>query len=305
MGWRNYITIRVFQGKFVKSSPLFPILFFSLGPALLAFLAGFGIAYQQDASHTADLGRLAWVHLAYAQELKDDMAVIDLSKNLEKLESVRAFQVTAHSKSIVQGGNVNYLPSSTPEGVAYLFPSDWTYHETSVKGTPAPFEFTVLFHYRPGPVLWGSIFFLVSFVSGCGLGLFSNRASIIPARAGPASSPEKASVPSTSAAAKPVSKPAGISLGKNEACLFVDKNYVIRQVSPQADIILRRKVEELQDSHLLDLAPDPGLIQAFENPEERVVPKPFPGCPDVAVRLKPDSEGCLLIVESMVHPKPF
>ena len=61
--------------------------------ALIAFIVSFGVAYQQDEARVMDFGKLAWAHLSYAEELKDDMAVIDWSKNLEKMDTIRAFQV--------------------------------------------------------------------------------------------------------------------------------------------------------------------------------------------------------------------
>ena len=43
---------------------------------LLAFGLGFTFAYQQDQLRVSELGRIAWLHFQYAEELKDDMAVI-------------------------------------------------------------------------------------------------------------------------------------------------------------------------------------------------------------------------------------
>ena len=289
----------------MKSPPLFPrrILFPSFALALLAFVAGFGIAYQQDAAHVMELGRLAWLHLAYAQELKDDMATIDWSKNLEGLETVRAFQATANSKTIAQGGNANYLPAAAPEGTAYLFPSDWSYRETSPKGSLAPMEFTIVFHAWPGPALWGSFFFLACCAGGLGWGLLSRRVPAPNVEREPVKKPPFS--PAPPAMPKPAVKPSGIALGENATYLFIDKKYVIRQATPEAAKLLRKKMEELQDGHLFDLTPDPGLVQAVERAEEVSIQKPFPDFPELSARLKPDSEGCFLILESAASLKPL
>lgn len=291
----------------MKSSA-FPIRVFfpSLVLALSASLAGFEIAYQQDASQIADSGRLAWLHLAYAQELKDDMAIIDWSKNLEKLGTVRVFQATSNSKTIVQGGNANYLPSAVPDGVAYLFPSDWSYQETSPKSASNSLEFTAVFHSWPGPFLWGCFCFLVSFVSSCGLSFLSRLTATSSAKTGSGPAKEQAPVHLTSSVTvKLPAKPTVIPFGKNDARLLIDNSYIIRQVTPEAASLLHKTVEELREGHFLELNPMPALTQAFEKKDETKILKAFSGCPEIDVQLKPDSEGCVLILESVPAPKPL
>lgn len=78
-------------------------LFLTLCLSVLAFSLVFSLSFQQDRAQVAEIGYLAWSHFFYAAELKDDMAVIDWSKNLEKLESVRAFLVEADSKNVARG----------------------------------------------------------------------------------------------------------------------------------------------------------------------------------------------------------
>lgn len=280
--------------SFVKQV-LFPFLLCSF----LAFLSGFGLAYRQDEIQASNIGDLAWLHLSYAEELKDDMAVIDWSKNLEKLDSVQAFQVVLNSKIIAEGGNKNYLPSSVPQGVAYLFPSEWSFRVGSEKPQVPPVEFTLVLHLGPGPLLWGLFVFGFCLAGGCGVGFFSRR--VVPAPSHPAkSAPAEKAIPSTSATPAETRAPvksAVALLKKNTAYLFIDKDYVIRQTSPEAASFFQKQPGELLNGHFLDLAPDPSLIQAFEKSEETKVLKPFLSHLDLVAHLKPDSDGYLLVLE--------
>ena len=291
----------------MKSSTLFPrrILLPSFLLSTLAFLLGFGIAYQQDAAYVANFGKLAWLHLSYAEELKDDMAVIDWSKNLEKLDAVKAFQVRLNSKSIAEGGNANFLPAVAPDGVAYRFPSDWSFRTASGKDNASPLEFLLLLHSSPGPFLWGLFTFLACFAGGCALGLLapSKPAETLKVKATPDGKPGHAK-PDALLPTQPLAGPAGNPLDKNTPYLFIDRNYVIREVSPEAAVFLQKKPEDLLNGHLLDLSPDSGLIQAFEKAVEAKIPKSFPDFPDVVVNLKPDPNGCRLILESATGSKP-
>lgn len=225
-----------------------PLTFFPLrNPFLLvllsfiAFIASFCIAYQQDAARVTELGKLAWAHLSYAEELKDDMAVIDWSKNLEKMDTMRAFQATVNSKGIAKGGNQDYLPATVSEGVSYLFPSDWSFCVISPKGLQSQVELTMIFKTWPGPFFWGLFTFFACLICGCVWGL-----SVFSVRAGPpkmktvlmeTSGPPIAPPPS----AQPMAKPIGTALEKNTSYLFIDRNYVIRQVSPEAAGLLKKK----------------------------------------------------------------
>jgi hypothetical protein len=263
---------------------------------VFSFLAFF-TAYQQDVARVSSLGQLAWAHLSYAEELKDDMAVIDWSKNLENLEDIRAFQVTSNSKVIAEGGNRNCLPTTSAPGVTYRFPSDWNFQTIASKGPLSPMEFTLVLHSGPSPFLLGLFSFFASWVVGYGTAFLSHPT--------PAPSSKKILVPydphdsqaPLPSAVRPAIGPSTDSTARKEACFFIDKNYVIRQASAEVAGCLQKKVEELLGRHLIDLAPDPLLIQAFEKGTETKILKPFPAYPDVSATVKPQPDGYLLILE--------
>lgn len=274
---------------------LFLLLVLSFACSFSAFFLG----YHQDSARVSSLGQLAWAHLSYAEELKDDMGVIDWSKNLEKLDAVRAFQVVLGSKVLAEGGNRNSLPTQAAPGVAYLFPSDWSFQRTASQGSLAPMEFTLLLHLGPGPFLWGLFAFFLSWVIGYGTALGVS----------PAAMPSKVPTAYEPHSPTPVLQPfqhRGTSPGLSDqkgAVLFIDKNYVIQQASHEAAAQLQKNAKGLLGGHLLDLTPDPVLIQAFERGVETKILKPFPDNPDISATLKPQAEGYLLVLESLRPPQ--
>ena len=284
----------------MKPSFIRRVLVSSLLLSIPAFLLGFGIAYRQDEIHVFNVGHLAWLHFSYAEELKDDMAVIDWAKNLENLDTVRAFQVVSGPNIIAEGGNRNYLPSITPEGVAYLFPAGWTFRVTSTKPQAPTLEFTLVLHAWPGPLLWGMLLFGVCLAGGCALGYFSFRP--LPVKILPNETIRSAS-PVTSLKNQIPTKSIPIPPQNKKAYFFIDKDYVIRQASQEAAGYFKKKPEELLNRHLLDLAPDPALVQAFEKKEETKIPKPFLEPLDISAHLKPEAGGCLVILERSSGPQ--
>lgn len=278
----------------------------SLLLAIPAFFLGFGLAYHQDEIQALNVGNLAWLHLSYAEELKDDMAIIDWSKNLEKLDGLRAFEVISGSKIIAEGGNRNYLPSAVPEGAAYLFPGDWTLRMVSEKPPAPSLEFTLVLHPWPGPLFLGGIFFGICLASGCALGWFSIKASLKPISM--KTFPDEIAQSATPAVLmgnRGPGKSTAASLKKNTAYLFIDKDYVIRQVSPEAAAFLKKNSEELLNAHLLDLTPNPDLIQAFEKAGEATISKPFLDHSDLLAHLKPENDGCIVVLERTSGPQPL
>jgi hypothetical protein len=262
----------------------------------LAFGLGFGIAYQQDKNRVAELGSLAWFHLLYAQEMKDDMAVIDGSKNLENLGGIRAFQVQAHSKSIAEGGNRDYLARKVPEGITYFFPADWIFRSVAASDPQNPRDFTLVYHSQPGPWLWGLLAFFASFLTGVVLkGLAGLPRPVL--SPGVTTSAESIDSP-VPTRPDPILRPFSAPNPTGKPFLFIDKNYVIQQADAAAAGLLKKSGGILTQGHLLDLNPDPLLIQAIEKADETKIATPFPDHPHLSVLLKPDSNGSLLILES-------
>ena len=272
-----------------------PNLLITLAFSILAFVAGFGISYQQDFSRAGEFGQLAWLHLIYAEELKDDMAVIDWSKNLQKFDSVLAFRAMTDKKVIVEGGNRNFIPPLKKEDVYFSFPLRWVFHKEMMNFEKKDEELTVVYQVWPGPVIYGFFTFILCFVTGLGAtGLTSFFLPVKTSQSSPAIVVPKPKVIPTEI--RPQKNPDS----KNEKpFLFLDRNYVIQQVTPEAARLLKRNLDDLLNGHLFDLNPEPSLMQAIEKAEEAKLSKPFLTNPNLTAFLKPDPNGTLLYLESI------
>ncbi len=273
-------------------APFWLIPLLSLG----AFVLGFGAAYRQDKSRVLEEGELARLHLLYTLEMKDDMGLIDWSKSLEGFDDVRAFRVVVNGKIAAEGGNRNRLPSLGP-GITYFFPAQWGFSRAQGKGTPNPAEFSLVCQTRPGPLFWG---------------LFSLGACLLPALAvawwnrKPAQGipPAAAAVPAEPVGAPTPSTPPEPFFPEEQAVLLFDEKFTIRNITERAARLLQKERSTLLQKHLLDLDPDPSLLNALEKAEEVRLSHPFANRPGLGAVLKPGAGGNLLILESTFPVAP-
>jgi hypothetical protein len=266
-------------------------LLFSIFFSTLAFGGAFWFSLQRDRDQAAELGQLAQSHLSYALQLRDDMAVIDWARSLEKSNHISAFQATVQSKQVAQGGNENFIPAQTRPGLHFRFPSNWIFRsDWTVEGSDSN-RLLLVYHPSPGPLAIG---FAVSI--GCFLALYATARLSTRPRSQSSSQPMEPAL-SSPTRAQPLPIPQAEVDGKK--FLFLDRNYVIRKISPEAAQLLGREPSELIQGHLFDLSPDPALMRAIEKGEETHFPKAFSSYPGLSVSLKPDSNGTLLFLESL------
>ena len=260
--------------------------------SLISFAAGFGAAFRSDAARTQELGQLAWNHLLYAVEVKDDMAVIDWSKTLGKSENLLAFRAAQNSKTLAEGGNQDFL-NKVDLTLAFALPDRFYVAFSSNK--PSSNTLTLLMAYRanPGPFFWGLTAAGISFVSCILMALVLSRPirpqadqlEAVPGRQVPFSPPKSSRSAHTHSSAS------------DQAFLFLDKGFVIRQVNRQAAGFFGKESNDLLNAHLFDLVPEPELMRAIEDGLEIKNLKPFRKIPHLMVTLKPEAEGTLLILE--------
>lgn len=274
-------------------APFWLIPLLSLG----AFTLGFGAAYQQDKRRVLEEGELARLHLLYTLEMKDDMGLIDWSKSLEGFGDVRAFQVVVNGKVAAEGGNRNRLPSSLGNGITYFFPAQWGFGWTQGKDAPNPAAFSLVCQTWPGPLLWG---------------LFSLGVCLLPALA--VAGLNRKALRGIPTAAMPLpSEPVGSpspatpepSYPEEQAVLLFDEKFTILKISERAARLLQKEPSALLQKHLLDLDPDPSLLNAFERAEEVRLAHPFANRPGLLAVLKPGAGGNLLILESSFPAEPL
>ncbi len=274
------------RGRFILLS-LFPI---------LAFALGFNLSYQQDIIRVGEIGQLAFAHLCYAQELKDDMAVIDWSKNIEKLDGLRAFQVKVNSKVTSKGGNQDFLTSSISEGTEFVFPTNWSYRVSSNVDPQNTKEFILIYRPWPGPLLWGFLAFSSALLTGLMMELTQKRK---------VASSKNLAVPSVKDFTGPIPAQAPPSQSfppksqKDEKpFLLVDPSLLILQVSTQAAMLLDKNSDLVNKGNLIDLEPDTALVKAIQNGEETKIPKPFRGYPHLSAFVKRDTKGSQIFLET-------
>lgn len=263
--------------------------------SLLAFGFGFFISFRQEKNRVLEEGQLAWLHLTYALDLRDDMAVIDWSKNLEALEGVSAFQAKAGPKILAEGGNRDYLEPVAGPGIYFLPPSRWIFFQRGTRGRQDPREFTFVDASSPGPLLWGFFGFAACLAGSIiSVWLFAGFSP-------PTDSPSGASAKKPEPGEGPLLiRPAVPTAAlEKRPFLFLDKQFVIQEVSPEASLLLQRDSADLLQGHIFDLKPDPSLMKAMEKNEEVKLLTPFLSYPHLLVFLKPDPNGTLLFLESL------
>ena len=264
------------------------------------FIIGFFISYQQDRIHVSEVGHLAWLHWRYASDLKDDMAVIDWSKNLEGMEAILAFQVKSGPNIITDGGNREYLGVRNQDGISFELPDRWSYVQSLKKDSPASDQFTMVYHSVPGPLLWGLVTSAASLLPLLMSGFISKDSSKNQKNNPGGSS--SLGVPSQ-ASSTPILPADPPSVKINNPHIFIDKHYLIQQVTPEAALWLQKSSDDLSQSHLFDLKPTSRLIQAIDGNEEVKLLNPFLSYPLLSVFLKPDPNGTLLFLERREETK--
>ncbi|HTA76133.1 MAG TPA: hypothetical protein VK791_03130 [bacterium] len=255
-----------------------------LTSALIAGTLGFTLSYQDEQTRFSQMASIAESHLSYAAQLKDDMALIDWSKGLEKLPSILAFRANLDTKVLAEGGNKQFCPATAPNGVSFEFPYRWVIHWQK---DSTMLELTLVFQNFRGPLFWALCAIFICL--GTGWGLISYL-----------SSPKTLS--SSTQKIAPIKKPSVLNLivetsNDQSFTLALDKDYVICQVTPLAARALDKQVSELVGSHFLDLLPDPSVMKAIDEAKEIKLIKPFPSHPHLSALLQPAAHGTVLILE--------
>lgn len=257
--------------------------------SLSAGALGFYLSYQDEQTRFSEMSSVAESHLIYALQLKDDMALIDWSKSLEKLPSVLTFQAHSGSKVIVAGGNEQMCPVVSSDGLSFDFPYRWTVRSTFNKELGTPTDLIIVFQDFHGPLLWAGCLFLVSFATG----LILIRLKVMPKIN--LSAPHSA-VPAFQT--EVVAKSFILEVDDKSSTLALDADYMICQVTPLAAKALDLQISDLVGSHFLDLSPDPFLMKVIAEAKETEFLKPFPSHPHLSASIHPLPEGTLLVFKN-------
>jgi|GEM_PF-6842578 len=240
--------------------------------SLAAFIGAFQTAYYQDIRKMKDLTDLALSHFQYADSLHDDMGIIDWAKDLEKLDEVRAFRIKINERIVVEGGNRDLLPPTIQEGAFYHLPSNWTYQVTSASNPAQIKTFDLVFSSSPGPLSWGLAVGFWTLFTGA---VFLYFPFLAARKNAPSQSRRLEESDPQPLVRNQNSDPQEVrSTGSD--ILFVDSHFIIHEAGDGVASLLGKSSQNLRSLHLLDLNPDPALIQAMEKGVECDVPNPLP-----------------------------
>jgi hypothetical protein len=257
--------------------------------SLAAGALGFYLSYQEEQTRFSEMSVIAESHLIYALQLKDDMALIDWSKDLEKLPSVLTFQALLGSKVVAEGGNQTMCPVLSTDGLFFDFPYRWTVHSTFNTESGTSINLIVVFQDFHGPLLWACYLFLASFATG----LILISLKVVPKTNSSAPDLEASTIQT-----KVVVKNSILDVDDKSSTLALDTDYVISQVTPLAAKALDRQISDLVGSHFLDLSPDPSVMKVIAEAKETEFLKPFPSHPHLSAFIRPLPEGTLLILKT-------
>ncbi len=263
-----------------------------LGLCLICFLSGFWLTCQQGAQRVDEETRLALSHLAYALQMKDDLAVIDFSHNLEKMDSVIAFQALQDSKTVCAGGNRGALLNQAAPGVHFIFPSQWVCSQITGESQAHPLTLILVLQMNPGPFLGGLVGLLGCLFTGLLVWVVISKKTLSP-EAPRETPPIKGNPGSVEISRTPVD----LSAFTGKPFLLLDENYVVIQVSPQALPLLRKTEAELVQTHLIDLGPSPSLTEAIQKGDTHVVLSAFLSQTDLNATPYHIPKGRVLVLE--------
>ena len=253
--------------------------------SLVAGVLGFTLSYQDEQTRFLQMASIAESHLSYASQLKDDMALIDWSKGLEKLPSILAFRANLDTKVLAEGGNKQFYPTTAPNGVSFEFPYRWVIHWQKDSTT---LELTLVFQNFRGPLFWALCAIFICLGTGWVLISYIALPNALSSSVIPETAPVKKRL---------VLKPIVETSNDQSFTLALDKDYVICQATPFAAKALDKQVSELVGSHFLDLLPDPSVMKAIEEAKEVRLIKPFPSHPHLGALLRPATHGTVLVLE--------
>jgi hypothetical protein len=245
-----------------------------------------------DLEHSSRLGQGLKDHLLYTLRLKDDMASIDWGKSLEAAPGVKVFSVTKDYTEILSGGNRQRVPGAGPEGVRFQFPDSIVY-ETSL-ATDGGSKVRFVFLSEPLLDPWKA-----AGLSALGvllLGFFFRLGFPMPQAPVHENSSAKMKASKTTKPQEPSPAPPPTE-GLPPGGLSIDPHFRILQWGPGVPELFGLPWQHLMNGHLLDLSPDPSLLQAIEKREKQKVIEAFLKNPGVSATVEPTPEGFLLVLK--------
>ena len=251
----------------------------------LAIFLNFYLGFEAGRAQSLQVFQLAESKLLYTLSQKDDLELIDWGRSMAAQIPGLCLLATLDGQKVMVLGNPGTLPNRPIPGLHFQWPNLWLFHDlrNPEELSKAPFDLTMSL---PTSGLWPGIALNLALLLLAGLLILPSSISPDPAPASPL--PALPSKPNP--APHPDSDPA-LSL------LWIDRGYLIRSSSTQAQALLGEKAKDLLGRHLLDLSPQPRLLEILASGQKGEIEDAF--LPPLRLRAKvsPQSEGWNLILE--------
>jgi len=234
--------------------------------------------------------------LAYILQVKDDMALIDWSKTLEKTDDCLACDIREGGQSKLSVGNKAFLPSGLNQGQSFQFPSQWSF---GWKSPNTPYEALLVFEAKPIPWVWGLAFGMGSSLFYFGLRFYFQRfiGKEITSSALPETRMEFPSHALVRTGPSAVSAP-----DTRHPFLLVSKEPEILESSNSINSIF--PFFQPGSTILFDLEPSPELLDLIQEGKMGRVENAFKKAPGQGATVKSSESGIFLVLEPSVEALP-
>jgi hypothetical protein len=265
-------------------------------PALFSGFALFYGLYQSSARSAAQTCRLIQSELIYIMSEKDDMELIDFGTFLKDSDPPLILRAWSNDKIILSVGNGGEIstPLPGPQGLRFEFPNRWVFHSIEPVPIPsgAPLDLFLSFPPLPNPWPWAILDLFSCLITGMGLTRLFSRQENLDLKQ------KETTVYHSATSLLSVDEPS-VSLTPNAPLsrLSVDKDYLVKSVSKAAAALLQRNPIDIVGHHILDLSPDPGLLEIFKRGQNAKVKNAFLPPIYLTAEVISNDEGWIIALE--------
>ena len=282
----------------------------SLLAALLGFIVGFGVSFQNDRIQLERFVRGALPPLLISVKTGDDLMALDWARHFEDLEGVEAFRAVCGGKVIASGGLLDLLASGPGSKFEWLPPMRYRLRLAEDTMAHQRLELEIILQSSPGPFIWGAA---AAFL--CLLGVWLQRflgstpkPLSNPLTPQPKPAPSKTrtttvggTIPSSSASTNPNLPTEGHPT--RQPSLRLDSRWTVQEFSDDIPDIFGIPPNDLLGHHLLDLDPHPTLLRLLEKAQKDRTSQGFNRFPSMEIEITPiEDEGILLTFPAKGKP---
>lgn len=264
--------------------------------ALFSGVLNFYACLESSAAGAQRVFQLVRSQLIYALDEKDDMELIDWGNLLQSSSPGLGLTADLNGKTVLSIGKLPANPLQAPFGLHFSFPNAWLFHSSETLGelSQAPLNFVLIIPLNPNPWAGAALNGFLTFLTAIILTLGLKEKSSDPAAKNPAAPTPPGG--SKSAESQP---PPPTSTSIPVPHLRMDKGYLIRFVSPGASSLFQKSDEDILGRHILDLSPQPGLLEILKRGENDKISDAFLPPSRLSASISRDREGWVILLEAL------